>query len=156
MACKRSLDGVEVVISAKLPDISCPQFHLPLLGSLAWWHAWWRPVAKVGTSNQDRTISLKAAVRSCTNNTLHAGQDLVQHVQYSTLLKAWQFREEIFSFLYWSRLGLGPTQPPQVSFPRVNRPGYDVDHPPPSSPDVKERLELYLHIPSVSSWHATG
>jgi len=31
------------------------------------WHAWRRLVGKVGTSNQDRTISLKAAVRSCTN-----------------------------------------------------------------------------------------
>ena len=29
--------------------------------------AWRRLVAKVGTSDQDRTISLKAAVRSCTN-----------------------------------------------------------------------------------------
>jgi len=62
-ACKRTLNGVELVISAKLPDIS----HLPLLGALAWWHAWRRLVAKVGTSNQDRTISLKAAVCSCIN-----------------------------------------------------------------------------------------
>jgi len=43
---------------------ACPQFHLPPLGALAWWHAWRRLVAKVETSNQDRTISLKAAVRS--------------------------------------------------------------------------------------------
>ena len=66
-ACKRSLNGVEIVISAKLPDISRPQFHLPPLGALAWWHAWRRLVTKVGTSNQDHTISLKAAVRSCRN-----------------------------------------------------------------------------------------
>ena len=46
-------------ISRKLPDISRPQFHLPSLGVLAWWHAWRRLVAKVGTSNPDRTISLK-------------------------------------------------------------------------------------------------
>jgi len=58
---------VEVVILAKLPDISRPQFHLPLLGALAWWHAWRCLVAKVGTSNQDRTVSLKAALCSCTN-----------------------------------------------------------------------------------------
>jgi hypothetical protein len=49
---------------AKFPDISRPQFHLPPLGALASWHAWRRLVAKVGTSNQDRTISLKAVVRS--------------------------------------------------------------------------------------------
>jgi len=34
-ACKRSQYCVEIVISAKLPDISRPQFHLSLLGSLA-------------------------------------------------------------------------------------------------------------------------
>ena len=65
-ACKRSPNRVKVIISAKLPDISSPQFHLPPLGALAWWHAWRCLVAKVGTSNQDRIISLKAAVRSCT------------------------------------------------------------------------------------------
>jgi len=42
---------VEVVISAKLPEISCPLCHLLPLGALAWR----RLVAKVGTSNQDRT-----------------------------------------------------------------------------------------------------
>jgi len=54
---------VEVVISAKLPEVSRPQFHLPPLGALAWR----RLVAKVGTSNKHRTISLKAAVRSSIN-----------------------------------------------------------------------------------------
>jgi len=60
---------VEVVVLAKLQDISRPQFHLLPLGALAWLHAWKRLVAKVGTSNQDRTISLKAAVCSCINKT---------------------------------------------------------------------------------------
>ena len=58
---------VQIGIWAKLPDISRPQFHLPPLGAIAWWHAWRRLVAKVGTSNQDRTISLKAAVRGFIN-----------------------------------------------------------------------------------------
>ena len=31
------------------------------------------------------------------------------------------------------------------SFPGVNRPGRGVDHPPPSSAEVKEREELYLY-----------
>jgi hypothetical protein len=39
--------------------MSRPQFHLRPLGALAWWHAWKSLVAKVGTSNPDRTISLK-------------------------------------------------------------------------------------------------
>jgi len=59
---------VEGGIWAKLSDISRPQFHLSPLGAVAWWHAWRCLVAKVGTSNRDRTISLKAAVRSCINN----------------------------------------------------------------------------------------
>jgi hypothetical protein len=32
-----------------------------------------------------------------------------------------------------------------VSFPAVKRPGRDVDHPPPSSSEVKERIELYFY-----------
>jgi hypothetical protein len=38
------------------------------------------------------------------------------------------------------------------SFPGVKRPGNGVDHPPPSSAEVKERVELYLYSPSGSSW----
>jgi hypothetical protein len=33
---KRSLNGVEVIALAQLPDISRSQFHLPPLGALAW------------------------------------------------------------------------------------------------------------------------
>jgi hypothetical protein len=40
--------------------------------------------------------------------------------------------------------GLRPTQPP-VQWVLVKRPGYGVDHPPPSSADVKERVEVYLY-----------
>jgi hypothetical protein len=32
-----------------------------------------------------------------------------------------------------------------VSFPGVKQPGHGVDHPPPSSAEVKERVELYLY-----------
>jgi len=32
-------------------------------------------------------------------------------------------------------------------FPGVKRPGRGVDHPPPSSAEVKERVELYLFSP---------
>jgi hypothetical protein len=38
------------------------------------------------------------------------------------------------------------------SFPGVKRPGRGVDHPPPSSARVKERVELYLYSPSGPSW----
>jgi hypothetical protein len=39
------------------------------------------------------------------------------------------------------------------SFPGVKRPGRGVDHPPPSSAEVKERVELYLYSPS---WPVLG
>ena len=32
------------------------------------------------------------------------------------------------------------------------RPGRGVNHPPPSSAEIKERVELYLYSPSVPSW----
>ena len=35
----------------------------------------------------------------------------------------------------------------QVSFPAVKRPGRGVKHPPPSSAEVKERVELYVYSP---------
>jgi len=34
-----------------------------------------------------------------------------------------------------------------VSFPGVKRSGRGVDHPPPSSAEVKERVELHLYSP---------
>ena len=46
---------------------------------------------------------------------------------------------------------MGPTQPLIKWVPGlpqgVKRPGSDVDHPPPSSAAVKERVELYLYSP---------
>jgi hypothetical protein len=39
-----------------------------------------------------------------------------------------------------------------VSFTEIKRPGRGVDHPPPSSPDVKERVELFLCSPYGPSW----
>jgi hypothetical protein len=50
-----------------------------------------------------------------------------------------------------SRPALGPTQPPIEwvlgLFRWLKRPGRGVDHPPPSSADFKERVELYLCPP---------
>ena len=43
-----------------------------------------------------------------------------------------------------------------LSFPEVKRPGRGVDHPPPSSADVKEKVELYLYSPSGPSWPVLG
>jgi hypothetical protein len=56
-----------------------------------------------------------------------------------------------------SRPALGPTQPPIQRVPGalslgVKRPGSEADHSPPSSAEVKECVELYLHSPSTPSW----
>ena len=42
------------------------------------------------------------------------------------------------------------------SFPGVKLPGRNVDHPPPSSTEVKERVEPYLYSPSGPSWPVLG
>jgi hypothetical protein len=42
------------------------------------------------------------------------------------------------------------------SFLGVKRPGRGVDHPPPSSAEVKERVELYIYSPSGPSWPVLG
>ena len=62
-------------------------------------------------------------------------------------------------FPYLFRPALGPTQPPLRWVPRlpgVNRPGLGVNHPPPSSTEVKERVELHLYSPSGPSWPVLG
>jgi len=42
------------------------------------------------------------------------------------------------------------------SFPGVKRPGRGVEHPLPSSAEVKERAELYLYSPFGPSWSVLG
>jgi len=42
------------------------------------------------------------------------------------------------------------------SFPGVKRLGRGVDHPPPSSAEVKERVELYFYSPSGPLWPDLG
>jgi hypothetical protein len=57
-----------------------------------------------------------------------------------------------------SRTALGPSQPsiqwvPGALSLGVKRPGREADHSPPSSNEVKECVELYLHSSSTPSWH---
>jgi hypothetical protein len=53
-------------------------------------------------------------------------------------------------FLQPSRGSLGPNQPPvqgyRVSFPGIKWLGHSTDHPPPSSAEVKERVELFYSL----------
>jgi hypothetical protein len=63
----------------------------------------------------------------------------------------------MFLFTTASRLALGPTQPP-IQWIRgalslgVRRPGREADHSTPSSAEVKECVELYLHSPNTPAW----
>ena len=64
-------------------------------------------------------------------------------------------------FLQPSRQNPGPTQPPictvgTESFQGVARPRRGIDYPPPSSAEVKERVELYLYSPFGPSWPVLG
>jgi hypothetical protein len=63
----------------------------------------------------------------------------------------------IFLFITASRTALGPTQPPIRWVPgalslEVKRPGSKANHSPPSSAEVKECVELYLHSSNTPSW----
>jgi hypothetical protein len=58
-------------------------------------------------------------------------------------------------FPHPSRPALGPTQPlynGRLGRPGVKRPGCGVDHPPPSSAEFKERVELHIYSPFGPSW----
>jgi hypothetical protein len=64
----------------------------------------------------------------------------------------------IFLFTTASRTALGPTQPPNQWVPEtlplgVKWPGREAGHSPPSSTEVKEWVELYLHFPNTPLWH---
>jgi hypothetical protein len=63
----------------------------------------------------------------------------------------------IFLFTTASRTALGLTQPPIQWVPGalslgVRRPGREADRSPPSSAEVKECVDLYLHSPNTPSW----
>jgi hypothetical protein len=63
----------------------------------------------------------------------------------------------IFLFITASRTALVPTQPriqwvPGALSLGVKRPGREADHSLPSSAEVKECVELYLHPPNTPSW----
>jgi hypothetical protein len=64
---------------------------------------------------------------------------------------------EISLFTTASRTALVPTQPPIQLVPGalslgVKRPGLEADYSPPSSAEVKECMELYIHSPNMPSW----
>jgi hypothetical protein len=81
--------------------------------------------------------------------------------RYSNWLQAGQLDDQglgIFLFDTMSRQALGPAQPPIKWVPGALSLGVkwlrrEADHSPPSSAEVKECVELYLHTPNTSLWH---
>ena len=59
-------------------------------------------------------------------------------------------------FPHPSRQALGSTQNSIQWVSGLERPGRGAKHPPTSSAEVKERVELYLYFPSGSSWAVVG
>jgi hypothetical protein len=58
---------------------------------------------------------------------------------------------KIFLLSTSSRPVLEPTQPPipwitRALFPGIKRPRREGDHPPPTTAEVKEYMELYIHF----------
>jgi len=73
--------------------------------------------------------------------------------------KIWTERPGILSYATESRPALGSTQPHIQWVPGslslgVKWPGREADHLPPSSAEVKEWVELYLHSPGRPSWRS--
>jgi hypothetical protein len=70
--------------------------------------------------------------------------------------QSFRFIKFIEKFIF----GNFPTHPPIQWVPgalsvRVKRVGREADHSPPSSAEVKEYMELYLHSPYTPSWRGT-
>jgi hypothetical protein len=82
----------------------------------------------------------------------------------SVIATGWRVRKSNLGggryFPHLSRLFLEPTQLPIQwvlnPFPEGKRPGRGVKHLPPSSAEVKERVDLYICIPSGTSWPVLG
>ena len=85
------------------------------------------------------------------------------HSQYSDQLQAGWFGDRIpVGARFSTSVQTGPGAHPAFhtvgtrSFARVKWPGHGVNHPPPSSTEVKERVELYLYSRSGPSWSLLG
>jgi hypothetical protein len=93
----------------------------------------------------------------------HKSQDSSVGISTDYGLEDWMIGVRIpagagkFLFDTVSRPALGPTQPPiqwvigLISL-GVKRPKRETGHSPPSSAEVKECVELYLHSTNTSSW----
>ena len=83
---------------------------------------------------------------------------IYKELKWATVAQSVQRLATAWVIRGWIRAeGLWSTQPPVKSapslFPGVKRPGRGLDHPFPSSTEVKDKVELYIYFPSRPSWH---
>jgi hypothetical protein len=84
---------------------------------------------------------------------VHSDRSLSSHTDWITDVKRNQNEEINIK----ANTALGPTQPPiqwvpGALSPWVKRPKREAGHSPPSSAEVKECMELYLHSSNTPSW----
>jgi hypothetical protein len=99
-------------------------------------------------------ISLSVCL-STRNNLAPTGRIFIKFRRYNDSLRAGRSGDRIpvwskFSASVQTRPGAHPSSYTMGtgSFPGVKRPGCTVYHPPPSSAEVKEGVELYIYFPS--------
>jgi hypothetical protein len=112
-------------------------------------------------SNSSHTLNICRGLYIFNNNISVKCALIAQSVQRwakGWKIRVWGFDSRrglgIFLFTTASRTALGPTQPiqwtPGALSLEVKRPGCEADHSPPSSAEVKECVELYLHSHNTS------
>jgi hypothetical protein len=104
-----------------------------------------------------RGISLTGECRTVTRQTFHFPQRWDTGWTIEVLGFDSRRGLGIFLFTTASRKALAPPQPPIQWVPGavsigVKRLRREADHSPPSSAEVKEQVELYLHSPNTPSW----
>jgi hypothetical protein len=117
-------------------------------------------VAKLTRLTQKIAIQLHLVAESCTicsSRSRRPARKPLDTMLYTSVVIGvleFDYRRELGIFLFTtaSRTTLGPTQPPIQWVPgalslAVKRPVREADHSPPSSAEVKEFVELYLHSP---------
>jgi len=164
-----------------LQVISSEIFWTKIVFRHSYWAVQWRtdtaiPITKVSTDVGCLTKKwwvlnqkFHATIHKIYMSTFHINDDTTHKTEsgwlrrYSDTLRAGRYRDRIplrarFSTPVQTGLGAHPASytTGTGSFKGVKRPGRGVDHPPPSSAEVKERVELYLYSISGASWLVTG
>jgi hypothetical protein len=115
----------------------------------------WRPksfgvAVKVRTSVQQQLTGHRTLNTVHSHRTVNNGHRTLETEHWTLDTEQWTLG--IFLFTTASRTALGPTQPPIQWVLGALSLGREADHSLPSSAEVKEWMELYLHSPNTPSW----